>query len=220
VKAQARTSDAARAATSPDAPSILRAAAALRRGSLVVFPTETLYALGCAARDAAAVERLRLVKQRPEEKGFALLIGDLAMLDQVAEKIEAPARRLIDAFWPGPMTLLLPARADLPQPLVVDGRVGVRLTSHPVAAALSRALGGPIASPSANPAGLAPARDLAAARSYFGDDVAAYLDGGPLEGTPSTLADPGPPLRLVREGGIPRSAIEDALCAPREKRNR
>jgi L-threonylcarbamoyladenylate synthase len=208
-----------RAANRPDAGAIERAAAALRAGSLVVFPTETLYALGCAARDAVAIERLRLVKQRPEEKGFAVVIGELDMLEQVAERIDAPARRLIAAFWPGPLTLLLPARADLPQPLVVDGRVGVRLTSDPVALALARTLGGPLASPSANPAGLAPAENVAAARDYFGDEVAAYLDGGPREGTPSTLADPGPPLRLVREGAISRAAIEDALRAPQEQRN-
>ncbi len=187
------------------------AVAALRRGELVVFPTETLYGIGCDALDVAALDRLRAAKRRPAEKGIAVIVGDLAMLELVAREIPAAARRLIEGLWPGPLTVLLPARPGLPEPLVVEGRVAVRLSGHPVARRLSQALGGPIAAPSANLSGEAPARDVAAARACFAQRVAVYLDLGPIEGAPSTLVDPGPPLRILREGAMPRTRIEAVL---------
>ena len=199
-----------RAGALPDAAAL----AALRAGRLVVFPTETLYRVGCDALDAAALERLRAAKRRPDEKGIGVIVGDVAMVDLVAVDASPDARRLMDAFWPGPLTLLLRARPDIPSPLVVDGLIGVRLSSDPDAAALSRALGRPLASPSANPSGAEPALDAAAARRYFGDLVAAYIERGPIRGAPSTLVDPGPPLRVLREGAIPTERIEAVLRAP------
>ena len=88
---------------------------------------------------------------------------------------------------------------------------GSRVSAHPVARRLALALGAPLASPSANPGGLAPALDVAAARAYFGTDVSVYLDDGPIDGPPSTLVDPGPPLRILRQGAVSREAIEAAL---------
>lgn len=192
-------------------PAIGEAVAALRAGELVVFPTETLYGIGCDALDRAALERLRRAKRRPEEKGIAMILGGSEQVELVAEAASPAARALMAAFWPGPVVLLLPARPGLPDPLVVDGRVGARVSSHPVAARLARALGRPIAAPSANPAGELPARDVSEARAYFGRLVSVYLDGGTIEGAPSTLVDPGPPLRVVREGVVPARAIEAAL---------
>jgi L-threonylcarbamoyladenylate synthase len=190
---------------------IARAVEALTLGALVVFPTETLYAIGCNALDPTAVERLCAVKQRPEEKGIAVLLADAGMLEQVTPSVSPATERLARAFWPGPLTLLVPARPGLPAPLVRDGKIGCRVSSHSLAAGLSRALGRPLACPSANPAGLTPAAHADEARAYFGDAVAVYLGGETREGLPSTLVDPGPPLQVLREGAIPIAAIDSAL---------
>ncbi|HZR83854.1 MAG TPA: L-threonylcarbamoyladenylate synthase [Candidatus Binatia bacterium] len=192
---------------------IAAAVRALQRGELAVFPTETLYGIGCDALDGDALARLLAVKQRPQEKGIAVILADVAMLDAVAASVSEPARRLAERFWPGPLTLLFPARAGLPEPLVVAGKVAARVSSDPVARALARGLGRPIAAPSANPGGDPPARDVSQARAYFGDAVAAYVDAGDVVGPPSTLADPGPPLRILREGAIAGRAVAEALAA-------
>ncbi|MEW6269646.1 MAG: L-threonylcarbamoyladenylate synthase [Thermodesulfobacteriota bacterium] len=190
---------------------VAAAVAALRAGELVVFPTETLYGVGCDALNPRAMERLVAVKQRGADKGVAVLVADVAMLELVTDDVGEGARRLAAAFWPGPLTILFRARPGLPEPLVVDGRIGARVSSHPLAQRLTRELGRPLAAPSANPAGREPAHDVDTARRYFGDAVACYLDGGTIAGPPSTLADPGPPLRVLREGAVARAAIEDAL---------
>ena len=190
---------------------IERAARALDAGELVVFPTETLYGVGCHALRSDALARLRHVKQREAEKGIAVIVGDRAQLSLLSEDVSPAARRLMERFWPGPLTLLLPARPGLPHPLVRDGLVGVRLSSSPTARALAVAIGAPLAAPSANPAGAEPARDIAAARAYFGGAVAVYLDAGIVAGPPSTLVDPGPPLRILRAGAVPEEDLRAAL---------
>jgi L-threonylcarbamoyladenylate synthase len=190
---------------------IERAAAALRRDELVVFPTETLYGVGCNALSLVALERLSVVKQRGADKGIAVVLGDVAQIALVSDAVSAPARRLMERLWPGPLTILVPARPSLPTPLVLEGLVGARVSGHPVARRLALALGAPLASPSANPGGLDPALDVAAARAYFGAEVAVYLDDGVIQGPPSTLVDPGPPLRILRSGAVSREDIEAAL---------
>jgi tRNA threonylcarbamoyl adenosine modification protein (Sua5/YciO/YrdC/YwlC family) len=122
-----------------------------------------------------------------------------------------PARRLIDCFWPGPLTLVLPARSDLPPALTAgSGTIGVRVSSHPTARALVDALGEPLTTTSANPGGEPPAGDVATARRYFGDRVAAYVDGGALAGgsgsTVLLVADDA--ARVIRRGAV---AIEDLV---------
>jgi L-threonylcarbamoyladenylate synthase len=197
------------AATAPD---IAAAARAVRAGELVVFPTETLYGIGCDALDAAALARLLATKRRPEEKGIAVIVVDVAMLALVAAEVSDRAQRLIDRFWPGPLTVLFPARPEIPAPLVVDGTVAARVSSCATVAALARAAGRPIAAPSANLSGEPPAHDVGEARGRFGDLVAVYLDAGcALAGAPSTLVDPGPPLRIVREGAIAARDVAAAL---------
>jgi L-threonylcarbamoyladenylate synthase len=185
-----------------------RAAVALRNDALVVFPTETLYGVGCHALSPTAIERLRLVKQRGADKGIAVVVGDVSQVALVSDDISPSARRLMERLWPGPITVLLPARASLPSPLTQGGLVGVRVSAHPVARRLALAIGAPLAAPSANPGGLAPARDVAAARAYFGAHVAVYLDDGVIDGPPSTLVDPGPPLRILRAGAVSREEID------------
>src|SRR5262249_46210675 len=110
-------------------------------------------------------------------------------------------------------TVLFPACDDVPAPLVVDGKVAARLSSDPVARALVRALGRPVAAPSANRSGEPPATDVAAARRTFGEAVGGYLADGSRSAPPSALADPGPPLRVLREGAITRSQLETAIAA-------
>lgn len=190
---------------------ISRAVDALAAGQLIVFPTETVYGIGCDALNEEALERLGAAKQRPPEKGFGVILADADMLADVAAQVSPAAARLGATFWPGPLNLLVPARRDLPRAIVHEGKIACRVSSDPLARRLSRELGRPIAAPSANPADLAPACDEPAASNYFGETVSVYLDGGPREAQPSTLVDPGPPLRVLRAGPIERAAIDMAL---------
>ena len=178
-------------ASRPD-PAVLEAAArVLKDGRLVAFPTETFYGLGAHALDAAAVARIFLAKGRPGDKPLLVLVGSLAMVERVAREVPDRARRLMAKYWPGPLTLVLPSRADLPAALTAGtGTIGVRLSGHPVARALVQAVGAPVTAPSANPhAGPAPrtADDVLAA---LGSGVDLVLDGGPTPGgPPSTVLD-------------------------------
>lgn len=151
---------------------------------MIVFPTETFYGLGADALDPAAVERVVALKGRRERNPIALIIADLEMLSAVVAEVPARARRLMDRFWPGPLTLVLPAKRGLPSPLVNDeGGVGVRVSSHPVAGRLASELGRPLTATSANPSGEPPAVTLEQARGYFAGGVGAFIDGGRLTGT-------------------------------------
>jgi L-threonylcarbamoyladenylate synthase len=184
------------------------AAAVLRRGGLVAYPTETFYGLGALARDAAAVDRLALAKGRPDGKPLPLLAADRAQVDEVAI-LPSAAVRLADAFWPGPLTLVVPARAGLAAGIHAGtGTVGVRIPASEVARALARAAGGAIVSTSANLAGEAPpARPEAIAPALrAGVHV---LDGGAAPGgLPSTVvAVEAGGVRLVRDGAVPFGAV-------------
>jgi L-threonylcarbamoyladenylate synthase len=189
--------------------------AALAAGELVVFPTETLYGLGADARSAAAVARLVAVRGREEGKPILVLIRDLDMATTVAGDVPPAARRLAARFWPGPLTLVLPARAGLPGPLTAgSGTVGVRVPGHPLARALVEGLGAPVTAPSANPPGAPAPRRLTEAQAYFGGRVAVYLDGGELAGGGSTVvALEGGELRLLRRGPVAEQALRAALEA-------
>jgi len=187
---------------------VAAAAAALERGGVVAYPTETFYGLGVLAADAAAVERLLAAKGRPEGKPLPLLAADLAQVEGVA-RLDGLARRLAGALWPGPLTLLLPAAPGLHPAIAGGGTVGVRITSHPVAAALARLAGGALVATSANLAGQPP---VACAADLAPDLVARIdlvLDGGPTPGgLPSTVValQGGRPV-LVRAGAVPFEAV-------------
>jgi L-threonylcarbamoyladenylate synthase len=189
------------------------AVAALAAGRLVVFPTESVYGLGADARSPAAVERLVAVRGRDPGKPVLVLVEGLAMADDVVREVPDAARRLAARFWPGPLTLVLPARDGLPAALTAGtGTIGIRVPGHPVAAALVAGLGGPVTAPSANPPGAEPPRDVAAARAFFGDAVAAYLDGGTLPGGVSTVAAvDGEQVRVLRAGPVSEAALRAAL---------
>jgi L-threonylcarbamoyladenylate synthase len=176
--------------------------AALGRGEVVAFPTETFYGLGVDAFDLAALERLRALKGRGAEKAISVLVTE-AMLDAVVAEISPTARALMAAHWPGPLTLALPARPGLPEALVQEGCVAVRWSPHPVAQALVAGLGRPVTATSANPAGQPPVTTAAGARAYFGDRCP-VVDGGETPGgQPSTLVRVrGAVTELLRAGAI------------------
>ncbi len=184
---------------------IAEAIAALRDGAVVAYPTETYYGLAVDGLDEAALARLLRLKGRGAEKTVSLIVTGRPMLDLVCAEVPPLAERLIAAHWPGPLTLVLPARSGLPGALVADGAVAVRQSPHPVAAALVGAWGRPITATSANRAGEPPSRTAAEVRAAFGHAGSLFvLDGGTTPGgAPSTLARVrGEGIEILRRGAV------------------
>jgi L-threonylcarbamoyladenylate synthase len=194
-------------------PSVEDGIAALQAGELVVYPTETFYAIGADAFSPTALRRLFQVKRREPGKPVGLIAADSAMAFSVAREIPHDARRLADAFWPGPLTLVLPARGDIASELSgIDG-VGVRVSPNPVARALSAGVGRPITATSANLSGEAPASTLEQARAGLGEKVKVYLEGGKLTAPApsSVVAINAGGWKMVRVGAISEDQIAAAL---------
>ncbi|MGH7782050.1 MAG: L-threonylcarbamoyladenylate synthase [Candidatus Binataceae bacterium] len=190
------------------------AVAALRAAELIVYPTETFYGLGADPFSPGAVARLFAAKGRGAEKTVALIAADAASAFALAREVSPVARRLADMFWPGALTLVLPARADLPAEIVGSGGgIGVRVSSHPMARALAQGLGHPVTATSANRAGEPPARTLDEARRTLGDKVKVFLEGGTLAAAaPSTVvAVEDDTWRLIRAGAISELQLAAAL---------
>ena len=179
----------------------------LKGGGMVAFPTETFYGLGVNARDAAAVARVFVAKGRPADKPLLVLVDSLDMVPEVAAALPERAQYLIGRYWPGPLTLILPARPDLPAALTAGtGGIGVRLAAHPVAHALVRAAGVPVTAPSANAHGAPSPRTAAEVLSSLGGvpGLDLVLDAGSTPGgPPSTVIDVQvTPARVVRAGAV------------------
>ncbi len=191
---------------------ISEAAAVLRRGGVIAYPTETFYGLGALASDGAAVARLVRAKGRPDGKPLPLLGADLAQLEAVAE-FSPLARLLAAAFWPGPLTLVLPARPGL-HPAITggSGTVGVRVTSGVVASALAVAAGGALVSTSANPSGQPPPTTATGLDGALRARLDLVLDGGATPGgRPSTVvAIEEGRLTLLRPGAVAVEAVRAA----------
>ncbi len=188
-----------------------RAAAALERGGVVVYPTETLYGLGVDANAEAALARLGSLKGRDRDKPVSVLVASRAMLDEIVASVTDVAERLMEEFWPGALTLAFPARPHLSSALTGGaGTVAARISSEPIARAIVERLRRPLTATSANPGGAPAAADVAAARAYFGTRVDVYVDGGRTLGGPgTTVIDCSKDVpRLVREGAVPLAAIE------------
>ena len=198
-------------------PEIERAVAALRRGRLVAFPTETVYGLGADASDDDALERLFKVKRRPADHPVIVHLGDAAALDDWARTVTSEARKLADAWWPGPLTLVVARSPDVLDG-VTGGRetVGLRVPDQPVALALLRSFGGGIAAPSANRFGRVSPTTADHVRADLRDDVEVVLDGGPCAvGVESTIVDcSGSRPAILRLGALARERVEDVLGAP------
>lgn len=200
----------------PTRTDLAHALTTLAAGEAIVYPTETFYALGVDALSPAALERLFAIKGREPDKPVALIAADAAMAFALARDVSAPARRLAKAFWPGPLTLVLPAREGIPAALIgPGGGVGVRVSSHPIALALSAGLGRPISATSANLAGQPPAVQLETARRTLGDKVIAFVDGGTLNGgAPSTVvAVNRDRISIIRSGAIGERELAACLDA-------
>ena len=202
----------------PPLPSNLdRAAALLAGGGLVAFPTETVYGLGANALDPVAVARIFAVKQRPRTSPLIVHVLDVAAAREVVSAWPDEAQRLADAFWPGPLTLVLPRDKRLPDLLTAGGDyVGVRVPEHPVARALLQRAGVPVAAPSANRFMQLSPTTADHVRSGLGDAVDMIVDGGPCPvGIESTVVAlyPDHPV-LLRPGGIGRVQLEQVLGRP------
>jgi L-threonylcarbamoyladenylate synthase len=185
-----------------------RAVAALRRGGLVAFPTETVYGLGADASNVDAVHRLFAVKGRPPDHPVIAHLAASAQLDDFALAVPEVARVLADAFWPGPLTLILTRNPARIVDAVTGGRdtVGLRVPDHDVARALLHAFSGPIAAPSANRFGRVSPTTAAHVRADLGGDVDVVLDGGATTvGVESTIVDCSQrEIAVLRVGAIAR----------------
>jgi len=199
---------------------IAAAAALLRAGRLVAFPTETVYGLGGDAGNDLAVASIFATKGRPSFNPLIIHVPDAAEAADLV-RFDKRAQKLAAAFWPGPLTLVLPRRSDSPVSLLASAgldSLAVRIPAHPIALALLQAAGCPIAAPSANPSGrVSPttARHVAdhIENGQMERQVAMVLDGGPcMVGVESTVLDlTGERPILLRPGGIPRETLQEHL---------
>ena len=198
----------------PDAAGVARAAALLRAGGLVAFPTETVYGLGGAANCDRAVQAIYAAKGRPSHNPLIVHVPDLAAAERLAV-FNDQARALAAAYWPGPLTLVLPLHPEArlsPRITAGHSHVAIRVPAHPLAQALLRAAAVPLAGPSANPSGKVSPTTAAHVLHGLSGRIAAVLDGGPCTvGVESTILAPGTPPRLLRPGGIAAESIAATL---------
>ena len=202
---------------SPDAVAIERAAAVVRAGGLVAFPTDTLYGLAADPFNADAVARVVAAKGRGAGQAMPLVAADEAQIARQLGRLPPRARVLAGHFWPGPLTLLIEAPPTLAAPVTGGtGRVGVRVPAHDVARALCRASGSVLTATSANLSGRPATDDPDAVAASLGGDVDVLVDAGRAPGgQPSTIVDvTGSELRCVRAGAIPWEEIEASLRRP------
>jgi tRNA threonylcarbamoyl adenosine modification protein (Sua5/YciO/YrdC/YwlC family) len=189
------------------------AARAVKAGQLVVLPTDTVYGIGCDAFSAAAVRSLLAAKQRGPDMPVPVLVGSWSTIDGLVVGVPKAARDLIEAFWPGGLSIVLPHAPSLTWDLgSTKGTVMLRMPLHPVALELLRDVG-PMAVSSANVSGQPPAASAAQAQDQLGDKVAVYLDGGPSgEPVASTIVDlTGDAPRVLREGAVSTAEVAEVL---------
>jgi len=181
---------------------IVFAAAALRRGEIVAYPTETYYGLGVSALDELALARLKLLKGRGD-KATSVLVHGPAMIDRLCRKVPPLALALMERYWPGALTIALPARRGLPPPIVSDGCVAMRESSHPTARALVESFGAPLTATSANLAGQPPATSAEAVEEVFEGRCRVLHGGTTPGGAPSTLVRVrGNRIEILRRGAV------------------
>jgi len=198
----------------PDPEIIGRAAAVIRRGGLVAFPTETVYGLGANALDARAVRRVFEVKGRPPDNPLIVHVAAASEMAGLVRKVPPVALQLGERFWPGPLTLVLPAAPGVPREVTAGlDTVAVRMPAHPVALALIRAAGVPVAAPSANTSGRPSPTTAAHVFEDLGGKIEIILDGGPAPvGVESTVLDLTTDVPTVlRPGGVTVEALAAVL---------
>ncbi|QWG12107.1 threonylcarbamoyl-AMP synthase [Bradyrhizobium sediminis] len=193
---------------------VAAAASCLAEGGLVAFPTETVYGLGADAANPAAIARLYQAKGRPAFNPLIVHVGDLAAARRIA-RFDPMATLLAEAFWPGPLTLVLPKAGDCPvADLATAGleTVAIRVPAHPVALAILRAFGGPVVAPSANLSGHVSPTTSAHVQGDLTGRIDLIVDGGPVAvGVESTIVGCFEQPMLLRPGGLPRAEIERVL---------
>lgn len=192
----------------PNEEGLTEAAALIRAGKVVAFPTDTIYGLGADPFNADAVTGIYQIKGRPETQPILLLIADLLFLKEVASAVSAAARRCIERFWPGPLSLLLPVHEQVPKVVTAGStKICVRLPKHDISRRLAEAVGGVVTATSANRSGEPPARNFEELSRL---SVAAVLYDGEIAGTtPSTVFDPDTG-KVIREGTISRDMLRSA----------
>ena len=200
-------------------PGMRQARQAIGRGELVVLPTDTVYGIAADAFSASAVQRLLDAKGRGRQSPPPVLVAGVATLRALVAEVPEPVERLVDAFWPGGLTIVLPSQPSLSWDLgETHGTVAVRMPAHRIALELLEETG-PLAVSSANLTGRSAAVMVRAAQEMLGDSVAVYLDGGPSEnGIASTIVDATslvggdePMIRVLREGAVDRARLRDVL---------
>ncbi len=200
---------------SPQPDVIREASEVLRRGGLVAFPTDTLYALGASAAEPAAIDRVLTVKGRHHGKPLSVLVPSVEAATHLAAVLPDGVRLLMQAFWPGALTLVVKASPTIPSILTAaTGTVGLRMPAGPVAQALLAAFGGPIIGTSANKTGGADPAEAKTVQKAIGGQIEVILDGGRVTlGVPSTVVDcTTEPPRILREGAIPRSTLHEKIA--------
>ncbi|RLC09568.1 MAG: threonylcarbamoyl-AMP synthase [Deltaproteobacteria bacterium] len=202
---------------------IRKAAHLIKDGGIVVFPTRCLYGLGADAFDTDAVERIFEIKQRPSQKPILILIDHQDAVKKLVQHVPRVASLIMEKFWPGKVTIVFEAKDSLSSSLTAGtGKIGIRQCGHPVAAALVRAVGGPVTGTSANIAGEAGCSRISDLSQRVGEKADLVLDAGPLEGGKgSTVIDVTSksehesgvmfPWTLLREGLVPEKSIIEIM---------
>jgi len=199
----------------PETERIDEAVAILKNGGVIGFPTETFYGLGADARNEVSIGRIFDVKGRDFNNPILVVIGNREDLDSFAQDIPAEAQTLMDRFWPGPLTIVLRARTSVSPGLTAGtGKIGIRLTSHPVARELACKLGGPLTATSANLSGAPECSSASEVLSQLEGKIDGVIDGGRTPGGKgSTIVDATvSPAKVLREGVIPAGLIRDTLA--------
>lgn len=193
---------------------------AIKEGGIVAFPTETFYGLGVKYDDLSALEKLNLIKRRPKGKAVPLIIGDTKVLALIAPSAGFIAEKLMERFWPGPLTLLIAAKKDLPEFITAgSGKIAVRIPGSSFALELAVSLDFPVTATSANISGMPPANHPDEVIGYFGDKIDLIVDGGKTPGgKPSTIVGiTDSEIEIVRKGAIPDGEIEQFVRSYQRK---
>ena len=198
----------------PEPAFIREAGQVIATGGIVAFPTKNLYGLGADAFNPEAVEKIFRIKQRPSQMPLLILIKHRSELHRVVRKVPLVAEYIMDYFWPGGLTIIFEAKAELPLTLTAkSGKIGVRQPTHPVAAALVKAASNPITGTSANISGEAGCSSVTELEASIRDGVDLILDAGPLPfGIGSSVIDiTVEPFRILREGSVSAQHLYKAL---------
>jgi L-threonylcarbamoyladenylate synthase len=186
----------------------------LENGKIVAYPTETFYGLGVKFDIEYSLKKLFEIKNRPKDKAMPLIIGNIELLPAITHSLNYRVDILIERFWPGPLTLILPARGDISDYITGGtGKVAVRIPGESFALHLAKKANFPITATSANPSGMPPARDAETIMKYFGNRIDLLVDGGFTTGNlPSTIVDvTEKEIKILREGVINKDSIKRIL---------